>query len=84
MGLKSLASALGVGYIFMDRYKLASGLTMTRERRDAMEDSIPVAERDSHPLFRRRAYWKLTAGGFAVLVGMVITAWVLFFLGLAG
>jgi len=68
IGLKSLAFALGVGYIFMDRYKLASGLTMTRKRRDAVEDDIPASEREAHPLFQRRAVLKLTVGGFCLLV----------------
>jgi hypothetical protein len=84
IGLKSLAFGLGVGYILMDRYKLASGLTMTRKERDAAEDEISAVERETHPLLRRRAYLKLTAGGFGVLVSMVVTAWVLFFIGLAG
>lgn len=83
IGLKSLAFALGVGYILMDKYKLGGGLTMTRKQRDAIEEDFTPEVRAEHPLTKRYPIFKVTVAGFCLLVPMVVTAWVLFFLGLS-
>lgn len=56
---------------------------MTRRKRDAIEADIPKGKWDSHPLTRRTAIREVTYVCLALLCGFVITAWVLFFLGLA-
>ena len=84
MGLKSLAFALGIGYILMDKSKLGGGLTMTRKQRDEIEKEFTPEMRADHPLTKRYPILKVTIAGFILLPAMVITAWVLFFKGLAG
>jgi hypothetical protein len=83
IGLKSWAFALGIGYILLDKFYLGDGLTMTRKRRDAVEGSIPKDERPNHPLFKRQPIRWVTYSSLALLFAFVITAWVLFFMGLA-
>jgi len=83
IGLKAWAFALGIGYILVDKVYLGSGLTMTRKRRDAIEASIPKADKPRHPLLKRKPVAWVTYTCLALLAGFVVTAWVLFFLGLA-
>jgi len=83
IGIKAWAFALGVGYILIDKMYLGSGLTMTRNQRDAVESTIPKEEKEFHPLLRRVPVPWVTYSCLALLAGFVVTAWVLFFLGLA-
>lgn len=83
IGIKALAFALGLGYIWVDHRYLGAGLTMTRKKRDAVEATIPVEKRHEHPITRRVPVRWVTIGCLCLLAGFVVCAWVLFFMGLA-
>lgn len=83
IGLKSWAFALGIGYILVDKFYLGSGLTMTRKKRDAVEATIPKEDKPTHPLLRRVPVPWVTYTCLTMLAAFVVTAWVLFFMGLA-
>ena len=83
IAIKAWAFALGVGYALIDKIYLGSGLTMTRKHRDEVESTIPKEERQDHPLLRRIPVPWVTYSCLALLAGFVVTAWTLFFLGLA-
>lgn len=83
IGLKAWAFALGIGYILVDKFYLGSGLTMTRRKRDVVESMIPKEARPNHPLLRRVPIRWVTYSCLALLAAFVVTAWVLFFMGLA-
>lgn len=84
IGIKAWAFALGIGYILVDKIYLGSGLTMTRKKRDEVEKSIPAEDRPVNPLFRRVPVLWVTYTCLVLLGAFVVTAWVLFFMGLAG
>ena len=83
IGVKAWAFALGAGYIMVDKLYLGSGLTMTRKRRDSLEDMIPKEDQSRHPLLRRVPVLWVTYSCLVLLAAFVVTAWVLFFRGLA-
>lgn len=58
---------------------------MTRAKRDVIEREITAEGRvDSDPLTKRRPVRWLANAGLVLLAALIIVAWVLFFLGLAG
>lgn len=83
IGIKSLAFALGLMYILVDYRYLGAGLTMTRKKRDAVEKTILVEDRETHHIIQRTPIKWVTLGCMCLLAGFVVTAWVLFFLGFA-
>jgi hypothetical protein len=74
---------LAIGYIIVDKAYLGSGLTMTRKKRDVIESTIPKEDKPNHPLLRRRPVRWVTYVCLILLAAFVVTAWVLFFMGLA-
>ena len=84
IGIKAWAFALGIGYILVDKIYLGSGLTMTRKKRDEAESRIPAEDKPFHPLLRRVPVPWVTYSCLVLLAAFVVTAWVLFFMGLAG
>lgn len=83
IGLKSLAFALGLMYIWVDHKYLGAGLTMTRKKRDAVEATIAPGDRERHPITKRVPVRWVTISCLCLLAGFVVCAWVLFFMGLA-
>lgn len=85
MGLKALAFFIALAYIIVDYRYLGKGLTMTRKRRDAIEEQIIAEKREaSDPLTKRIPVRAVTNSGITLLAALLIVAWVLFFMGLAG
>jgi hypothetical protein len=85
MGLKALAFFIALGYIFVDCRYLGRGLTMTRKKRDVIEEQILAEKREaSDPLTKRISVRAVTNSGIVLLAGLLVAAWVLFFMGLAG
>lgn len=84
IGIKAWAFALGIGYILVDKIYLGSGLTMTRKKRNVAESRIPAEDKPFHPLLRRVPVPWVTCSCLVLLAAFVVTAWVLFFMGLAG
>lgn len=85
MGLKILAFFIALVYIVIDYRYLGKGLTMTRHQRDIAEKQILAENRgQTDPLTKRLALRNVTISGIALLTALLITAWVLFFMGLAG
>ena len=85
MGFKALAFFIALGYIFVDYRYLGRGLTMTRKKRDVIEEQILAEKREaSDPLTKRISVRVVTNSGIVLLAGLLVAAWVLFFMGLAG
>lgn len=76
IGLKAWAFGLGLFYIFIDYTKLGRGMTLTREQREKREAEIEDQERD--PLTARPVKSWVTYTALALLVSIIITAWVIF------
>lgn len=85
IGLKVLAFFIALIYIFIDYRYLGKGLTMTRHQRDMAEQQIVAESRtQTDPLTKRFPVRNVTICGIIMLAALLITAWVLFFMGLAG
>lgn len=85
MGLKALAFFIALGYIFVDYRYLGRGLTMTRKKRDVIEEQVLAEKREaSDPLTKRISVRAVTNSGIVLLAGLLVAAWILFFMGLAG
>ena len=84
MGLRAMAFGIALVYILVDYRYLGKGLTMTRAKRDVIERQI-IADGRTHidPLTKRTPVRWLTVCGLSLLGGLLVTAWVLFFMGLA-
>lgn len=76
IGIKAWAFVLGLSYIFIDYKWLGKGMTMTRKQRQAREAQIVDPTTD--PLTKREAKPWFTALTFALLVGIVASAWAVF------
>lgn len=83
IGFKTYMFLAALAYIWVDYAFLGSGLTMTRSRRDAIEAQIPKEDRATHPLTSRKVIPWVTYSTLALLGCMIITAWVLFFIGIS-
>ena len=76
IGVKALAFLLGLTYIFIDYKALGKGMTMTLKQREASEKTINNPASD--PLTRRQHFKAVTYAGLALLISIIITAWVIF------
>lgn len=76
MAIKAVAFGLGITYIFVDYKFLGKGMTMTKKQREKKEEEIVDSTAD--PLTRRTVLKRVTYGGLALLMSIVITAWVVF------
>jgi hypothetical protein len=84
LGLKAAAFFIALVYIIVDYQYLGKGLTMTRQQRDVVENDIRAQSRqDIDPVTKRQAVRGVTNSGLALLGALLVTAWVLFFMGLA-
>lgn len=80
IGIKALAFAAALMYLFVDYRCLGKGMTMTRKKREAREAGLLRTETDPQddPLTRRTSNKYMTGVTLALLLGIVITAWVVF------
>lgn len=76
IGIKAWAFVLGLSYIFIDYKWLGKAMTMTRKQRQTKEAEIVDPATD--PLTKREVKPWFTALTFALLVGIVASAWAVF------
>ncbi|KAL0942045.1 MFS transporter [Colletotrichum truncatum] len=74
--IKAWGFAVGCCYIILDHKKLGKEMTLTRNKREAIEAEI--VDRDSHPLTKREVKKPWTIYTLSMLVAMIATAWTLF------
>ncbi|USW54123.1 Putative major facilitator superfamily, MFS transporter superfamily [Septoria linicola] len=80
IGMKAFAFAVALIYLFVDYRCLGKGMTMTRKKREAREAELLLTETDPQddPLTRRTSNKYMTGVTLALLLGIIITAWVVF------